>query len=466
MSKYTTEVRYICENYAGLTESEGYSSINTILEQARSHVFDFEYPIFDENYRSVLEKKILKHYYTREIATETVGLWKHFLDMRMNEIMPYYNQLYSSELLKFDPLYDVDLTTDRITIGNKNGKDTETLEGGSTISANTTNNETHATKNNEIGNQYNKETVTGSKSNTTNASANENVTGKETGSDIKNVSKDGDKTVKTDSETTANSNDKVDTKTTGTITDEGENESTRTDNLTRTSTDSGSDTINGAKIDKNSRWDIYSDTPQGSLQNITLNDGAYLTNARHIIDDGTGSTDTKTTNYGKINTTTDRGTQATEGTDSNTRTMDTKESVDGTHSSIETGQIANEEKYAESGVENSTKVSDKNTTSNKNEERFSNDVENAESINENTNTVDSNSKTNISGSKNASTTASSNSTKTNNHDINTTEDYLQHVKGKRGGISFSKLLLEYRTTFINIDMMIIEELSDLFFGLW
>ena len=466
MSKYTTEVRYICENYAGLTESGGYSSINTILEQARSHVFDFEYPIFDEAYRGVLEKKILKHYYTREIATETVGLWKHFLDMRMNEIMPYYNQLYSSELLKFNPFYDVDLTTDRVTIGNKNGSDTETLEGSSTVTENTTNNESHDTKNNEIGNQYNKETVSGSKSNTTNASANENITGKETGSDIKNISKDSDKTVKTDSETTANSNDKVATKNTGTITDEGENDNTRTDNLTRTSTDSGNDTINGAKIDKNSRWDIYSDTPQGSLQNITLNDGAYLTNARHIIDDGTGSTDQKTTTYGKVNTTTDRGTQTNEGTDSNTRTLNTNEDVDGTHSSIETGQIENQEKYAESGTENNTKISDKNSTSNKSEERFSNDIENAESINENTNTVDSNSKTNITGAKNSSTTASSDSTKTKNHDINTTEDYLQHVKGKRGGISFSKLLLEYRTTFINIDMMIIEELSDLFFGLW
>ena len=466
MSKYTTEVRFICETFAGLTESEGYSSINTILEQARSHIFDFEYPIFDETYRGVLEKKILKHYYTREIATETVGLWKHFLDMKLNEIMPYYNQLYSSELLQFNPFYDVDLTTDRVTIGNKNGSDSETVEGGSTVNANSTNAETQDTSNSEIGNQYNKETVSGSKSNTTNASANENVTGKETGSDNKSIVKDSDKTVKTDSETTANSNDKVDTKNTGTITDTGDASSTRTDNLTRTSADSGSDTINGAKIDKNSRWDIYSDTPQGALQNITLNDGAYLTNARHIIDDGTGSTDTKTTLYGKANTTRDSGTQTTSGTDSNTRTMNTNEGVDGTHSSIETGQIENQEKYAESGVENNTKVSDKNSTSNRNEERISNDFENTEAINENTNTSDSNSKTNISGIKNASTTTTSDSTRTKNHDINTTEDYLQHVKGKRGGISFSKLLLEYRTTFINIDMMIIEELSDLFFGLW
>lgn len=110
MSKYTTEVRFVCEMYAGLTESTGLSGVDNVIEQARSKVFDFAYPIFDEAYRSVLESKILKHFYTREIGAETVGLWKLWLNTRMNEIMPYYNKLYKSELLDFNPLYDVDLT--------------------------------------------------------------------------------------------------------------------------------------------------------------------------------------------------------------------------------------------------------------------------------------------------------------------------------------------------------------------
>lgn len=108
MSKYTTEVRFICEKYAGLDESKGYSSVNDILQDSWDKVFDFNFPIFDEDYRSVLCQKILKHYYTREIAFETVGLWKLKLDTAMNEIMPYYNKLYESELLEFDPLKDAD----------------------------------------------------------------------------------------------------------------------------------------------------------------------------------------------------------------------------------------------------------------------------------------------------------------------------------------------------------------------
>lgn len=110
MSKYTTEVRYICESYAGLSESTEVTNVNKVIETACPRVFDFEFPIFDENYRLVLEKKILKHYYTREIGFETVGLWKLKLDARLNEIMPYYNKLYESETYKFNPLYDVDYT--------------------------------------------------------------------------------------------------------------------------------------------------------------------------------------------------------------------------------------------------------------------------------------------------------------------------------------------------------------------
>ena len=108
MSKYTTEVRFICENYAGFDDSVGYSMVDDVLSKSWNKVFDFDFPIFDENYRTVLCKKILKHYYTREIGFETVALWKLKLNMLMNEIMPYYNQLYNSTLLKFNPLNDAD----------------------------------------------------------------------------------------------------------------------------------------------------------------------------------------------------------------------------------------------------------------------------------------------------------------------------------------------------------------------
>lgn len=111
MSKYTTEVRYICEHFSGLNESVGYYKVNEVIEKSRQKIFNFEYPIFDEKYKSVIETKILKHYYTREIGFESVGLWLLKLETKLNEVMPYFNKLYNSELLEFNPFYDVDVKT-------------------------------------------------------------------------------------------------------------------------------------------------------------------------------------------------------------------------------------------------------------------------------------------------------------------------------------------------------------------
>lgn len=121
MSKYTTQIRYICETYAGFTESQGYP-IKDILTAAAPKVFGFEWPIFDEEYRLPLEIKILKHYYTREIGAETPGLFTLWLDATMNEIMPLYNQLYKSELIKIEPLTRLDWQEGF----NKNRNDGET----------------------------------------------------------------------------------------------------------------------------------------------------------------------------------------------------------------------------------------------------------------------------------------------------------------------------------------------------
>lgn len=107
MSKYTTELRFICETYAGENSSKGYNSVEDIIELARPKLFDFPYEIFDEEYKPILEHKIIRHFYTREIGQETVGLFKLNLSIVMNDIMPYYNQLYKSALIDIDPITDV-----------------------------------------------------------------------------------------------------------------------------------------------------------------------------------------------------------------------------------------------------------------------------------------------------------------------------------------------------------------------
>nr|DAJ44085.1 MAG TPA: Lower collar protein [Caudoviricetes sp.] len=259
MSKYTTEVRFICESKSGLEMSGGSGDVDKIIANSWNKIFTSKVTFFDEEYRSVLCQKILKHYYLREICCETVGIWTLWMNTKLEEIMPYYNQLYESAKIKFNPMHDVDLTREHKRTEN------ETASGN----RDTTNNNT--------------------------------------------------------TDVTSNS----------------------TTNRTTTS-------------DENKK-DLYSDTPQGALTGVE--NETYLTNARKINDSVNGTDDVNVNN--------------------------TEKNV-----GVSTG---------------------KETTSS---------------------------------------------------NVGTTEDYLETLVGKQGTESFSSLLNQFRETFLNIDMMVIEEFSDLFFGLW
>ena len=369
MSNYTTQVRFICESANGETESKGYNSLDEILESGRNYIFDFSYPIFDAAYKPVLETKILKHYYTREIGEETVGLWKLRLNARLNEIMPYYNKLYESELLAFNPLYDVDYTRSGDRSGNQSKEET--------------------TQNTTSSTGY----VAGSADD--NRQANENSLNYQNG-----IRKDSG----TESRTlTSNTNEAT------------------TDN--RNTTHDGSDVETTKKNNLNDRWDYYSDTPQGTIGFIpgsegepqaqgALEDQTYLTNVRHIHDNTTGSQDERTTEYG--HTIGERGDRSRESTSagSDILTLGTSESTE------------------------NTETNERNATENTHRQH-----ETTDSRNERTDGLTSGSARNL-------------------------EEYTERVQGKMGTVSYSKMLQEFRETFLNIDMMIINNLSDLFFGLW
>lgn len=279
MSKYTTEVRFICESKSGLENSSGADNVDKVIEGAWNKIFTSKVTFFDESYRSVLCQKILKHYYLREICCETVGIWKLWMNERLETIMPYYNQLYESELIKFEPLNDVNLTRkhDRTVDGTeeRNGETSDTSNGTREVT----------------GTNDTKETVTG-----------------------------------------------------------------------KTTTSASSD---------ETKRDLYSDTPQGAITG--LENENYLTNARKITDGVTSS--------GNENT-------------------DTTRNVDNDY------------------TENETTNNTKNGTNK------------------------------VTGTS------------------NTTEDYLETLVGKQGSGTYSKMLMEFRDTFLNIDMMVINEFKDLFFGLW
>lgn len=79
-----------------------------------------EYPIYNEEYREVLNDKIVKHFWFREIGTETIDMFINRLNEKMGIIMPVYNKLYETMELNIDPLTTTNLTTHVTGTGTDN----------------------------------------------------------------------------------------------------------------------------------------------------------------------------------------------------------------------------------------------------------------------------------------------------------------------------------------------------------
>lgn len=91
------------------------------------------FPIWSEDHRGELEKKIIERYYFRQIGFETVGRFKFYLNVRLREIMPRMNKLYKTTIYKYNPIENYNMeegnTTDREANGESLGKFSETPQG-------------------------------------------------------------------------------------------------------------------------------------------------------------------------------------------------------------------------------------------------------------------------------------------------------------------------------------------------
>ena len=237
--------------------------------------------------------------------------------------MPYYNQLYNSESLKFDPLNEINLT--RIINEETTGNATRTATG--------------STRSNDASN---------ADSTTTNGGYEEDSGSSDT-------------------------------------TSEQKRERNTHDTLTANDTNTSTETNDGKNL--------HSDTPQGSIQNITEN--GYLTDAT----------------------------------------------------------ITNDSKNV---TANQTNKTDKNTTDNET------DNGTVTTVNGNMHTINTNSTTKT----NELSSGSVDSQNTNKENKTENRVLSETLNGKNSSVSFSKLLSEYRETFLNIDIMIIMELKDLFMNIY
>ena len=102
--------------------------------------------------RAELNNKILSYYRFREIGFETVGRFLFELETALNEIMPYYNQLFYSADQDFNPIYNVDY------IRNTQRNKSDTNIGSQSTSTSTTASGTDTSSNTEYTKSVNSKT--------------------------------------------------------------------------------------------------------------------------------------------------------------------------------------------------------------------------------------------------------------------------------------------------------------------
>ena len=106
MAKYTIELRRICELY-GREEVENWFKSYDIS----NYLTPTQIEVLQKNNvwsKERLAKKIVDHYFMREIGFETPALFKHYALVTMQEIMEKYLLLIYTKFLDYDPLSSVD----------------------------------------------------------------------------------------------------------------------------------------------------------------------------------------------------------------------------------------------------------------------------------------------------------------------------------------------------------------------
>lgn len=128
-----------------------------------------------------LAKMIVNHYYMREIGQETIGLFKHYAKVTMEELMEEYLPLIYSSAIQYDPLINVDFTetfTRTANVDNTGRSVSDSTNSGDSIGISSDTPQGRITKQNILAGNY----ATATTGTETSSSIN-NVTNTTSGSD-------------------------------------------------------------------------------------------------------------------------------------------------------------------------------------------------------------------------------------------------------------------------------------------
>lgn len=174
MSKYTTELRFVCATYTRPIvegwfkdyELSDYLTPEQIQTIENAGIWN----------KSKLAKKIVDHYYMREIGLETPALFSHYAKVFMQEIMERKLPLIYSNSIQYDPLVNVDYTEsfERSSTGSATSTSTN---NGSGLAVNSDTPQGQINKNEILSGKW--ATSTGASESTSNINDNSNTSNAE-----------------------------------------------------------------------------------------------------------------------------------------------------------------------------------------------------------------------------------------------------------------------------------------------
>lgn len=386
--------------------------------------FDDSWTTFIPEHKPVLCQKIIDHYYFYEIGSETPDRFKFYINEHLRLIMPYYNQLYSSELLKLEPLFD------------KYEDESGMIGKGKSRNRGTTN-RTDVNRLREMAESIKKLIEA-----EVNLTGNQNTVGNETWKEDKTIHT----TEITDQNTSEDTTQKI-------VTSESEDETRKEvmndviDGTSNTKGTSNTDTTkdsNGTSNTTTSNTRRYADTPQAEVSSSDMTiERTYLTN--YTRDNGTSNTTTTDHETGNSNTTTNTDETAHSQED---RTTDTTIGI------------------TKSSTEDLTKGVTGTNDINKTIDTTDNTTGSRDTTSKLDKTEDTTSKSKEDDFKSGSESDKQSQLGVENEEVKEAENQTSKVIRKGFTVSQAELLKAYRSTFLNIDMMIVRDLVTNFMGVF
>ena len=415
-------------------------------------VFNDWWSTFIPEHKKALEEKIVRYYWFNQIGAETPDRFKHFLNAELMRVMPYYNQLYESELIKFNPMLN--------QLVKRNGRNVENLLRVANSDETTAGKILRDFVNSHKDDEFTKGNLTGAYDSTEDHTANTDYT------------KDGTKTSKE-----VVDEDVVGTKdsTTNVVEDTTENNSkdtTRelTENRTleetvATTRDTTTDTSGNGQTDgtlsRNVSTDgtkLYSDTPQKSLttsgqpgNSVLWN---YLTNATNTSE----NQDTDESTHSENTYTENKKEKMTENVTKNVTENETEnETINETEDKDK--HFTGDTTYHEDTKEDTNRTTDYNEGWHEegNEKLVENTTGHKDTV------EDTTSERHAAGIEQGKTDEKSTTSKGKKEDESQSKENSEdeYISGYNG-ISASELLMAFRDTFINVDDMIIGAIRNCF----